>query len=82
MKRIYPRGARFTLADLPADVDRMPIELIAQDGGLARGILYRRHDVRPRVGVVMLHPRMDQCQSYVLLPLVAAGYAALGCAGR
>jgi pimeloyl-ACP methyl ester carboxylesterase len=70
------------MADLPGDIERIPIELIAQDGGLARSILYRTAGTRPTVGVMMLHPRMDQGQSYLLLPLVAAGYAAMGCASR
>lgn len=82
MKRTYPRGARFKMADVPSQVERLPVELLAPDGGIARGIMYRQAGTRPKVGALMLHPRMDQSQSYLLLPLVAAGYAALGCAGR
>jgi len=80
--RTFLRGARFVLDDVPADVERIPVELRAEDGGLARGTLYRKQGTRPRVGALMLHPRMDQSQSYILLPLVAAGYAALGCGSR
>jgi pimeloyl-ACP methyl ester carboxylesterase len=80
--RKFLRGARFVLDDVPADIERVPVELRAADGGLARGTLYRKSGTRPRVGALMLHPRMDQSQSYLLLPLVAAGYAAMGCGSR
>lgn len=82
MTRSFLRGARFAMDDVPPDVERIPVELRAADGGLARGTLYRPAGTRPKVGALMLHPRMDQSQSYVLLPLVAAGYAALGCGSR
>src|SRR5438128_5054079 len=70
------------MADVPADVERVPVELRGEDGGVARGTLYRPQATHPRVGALMLHPRMDQSQSYILLPLVAAGYAAMGCGSR
>jgi pimeloyl-ACP methyl ester carboxylesterase len=82
MKRIYPRGARFSMSDVPDDIERIAIELLPEDHAIARGILYRKKGTQPRVGALMLHPRMDQSQSYILLSLMKAGYAALGCAGR
>lgn len=82
MKRTFSRGARFAFGDVPADIERIPLELVAQDATTSRAMLYRRRGTRPTVGVLMLHPRMDQTQSYVLLPLMAAGYAAMGCACR
>jgi pimeloyl-ACP methyl ester carboxylesterase len=82
MKRTFLRGARFGVGDVPAEIERIPVELVAQDAAISRAMLYRRRGTRPTVGVLMLHPRMDQTQSYVLLPIMAAGYAAMGCACR
>lgn len=78
----WPTGANFTLPELPSDVAKDPVNLLAQDGGVSRGIVYTREGTSPTVGVHLMHPRTDQSQNYNIPPLVAAGYAVLGRAGR
>jgi pimeloyl-ACP methyl ester carboxylesterase len=67
---------------VPDDVERIPASMLAVDGGWSKGVFYRRRGTHPTVGVLMVHPRMDQSQSYVLLPFIGAGYAAMGCGCR
>jgi pimeloyl-ACP methyl ester carboxylesterase len=77
-----PRGANFQLRDLGEGIDVEPVNLLAEDGGFSRGLLYRPSGARPTVGVHLMHPRTDQSQNYNIPPLVRAGYGVLGRAGR
>jgi pimeloyl-ACP methyl ester carboxylesterase len=77
-----PTGATLRLADVPEDVDILPVQLTAEDGAPSKGLLYRLRGVRPRVGVHLMHPRTDQSTNYNIVPLVRAGCAVLGRAGR
>ena len=52
------------------------------DGALSRGLFYRPGGRQPRVGVHLMHPRTDQSLNYNIPPLVRAGYAVIGRAGR
>jgi pimeloyl-ACP methyl ester carboxylesterase len=79
---LVPRGANFRLSELDADIEVEPVTLIAEDSGYSRGVLYRRRGSSPKVGVHLMHPRTDQSQNYSIVPLVRAGYAVLGRAGR
>src|SRR3954469_17446187 len=76
------KGANFAPQDLPAGVEREPCTMVAQDGALSRGTLYRPGGRRPKVGVHLMHPNTDQSQNYNIPALVGAGYAVLGRAGR
>jgi pimeloyl-ACP methyl ester carboxylesterase len=77
-----PRGANFHLRDVGPGIDITPVNTVAIDGALSRGLLYRPAGTRPTVGVHLMHPRTDQSQNYNILPLVRAGYAVLGRSGR
>lgn len=76
------KGANFSLGDVPSEVEFQPLSLVAEDGAVSRGMLYRPKGRKPKVGVHVMHPRTDQTQNYNILPLVRAGYAVLGRAGR
>jgi hypothetical protein len=76
------KGANFSLKDVPPEVEFEPLTLLAEDGAVSRGMLYRPRGKRPKVGVHLMHPRTDQTQNYNILPLVRAGYAVMGRAGR
>jgi pimeloyl-ACP methyl ester carboxylesterase len=82
LARTFRSGANFRLADIGSDIEYEAVSLIAQDGGISRGVLYHRHGTKPTVGVHLMHPRTDQSQNYNILPLVRAGYLVLGRAGR
>lgn len=77
-----PVNANFRLSDVPAGIEVLPVNLVAEDGAGSRGLLYRRHGSRPTTGVHLMHPRTDQSQNYNILPLVQAGFAVLGRSGR
>jgi len=76
------RGANFTLREVGGGIDIEPANLVAVDGVMSRGLLYRPSGTFPTVGVHLMHPRTDQAQNYNILPLVRAGYMVLGRAGR
>jgi acetyl esterase/lipase len=77
-----PRGANFPMAEVGPGIEVEHVGITAEDGVPSRGLLYRRAGSRPKVGVHLMHPRTDQSQNYAILPLVRAGYAVLGRAGR
>jgi pimeloyl-ACP methyl ester carboxylesterase len=80
--RSFRSGANFNLADVGPDVGFEAVSMVAQDGAVSRGLLYRQHGTHPTVGVHLMHPRTDQSQNYTILPLARAGYLVLGHAGR
>lgn len=82
MARIFRSGANFRLADTGPGIEYEAVSLTAEDRGVSRGLLYRRRDSNPTVGVHLMHPRTDQSQNYNILPLAHAGYLVLGRAGR
>jgi hypothetical protein len=82
LARTFRSGANFRLADIDPGIEHEAVSLIAEDGGISRGLLYRRRDSNPSVGVHLMHPRTDQSQNYNILPLARAGYLVLGRAGR
>src|SRR5438309_2021232 len=82
MGRKFRSGANFRLSDVDSNIEFEAVGLVARDGGLSRGVLYRRREARPVVGVHLMHPRTDQSQNYNILPLVRAGCLVLGRAGR
>ena len=47
------KGANFSLKDVPPEVEFEPLTLLAEDGAVSRGMLYRPRGKRPKVGV---HP--------------------------
>jgi hypothetical protein len=67
--------------DLPDDTEITPIQLIAEDGVMSRGMLYKRRGVKTNVAIHMMHPRSDSA-NYNILPMVSAGYAILVRASR
>jgi hypothetical protein len=77
-----PTGALMDLSTVGDDVEALPVFLTAEDGATSRGLLWRKRGTRPKVGVHVMHPRTDQSYNYNILPLVEAGYAVLGRAGR
>jgi pimeloyl-ACP methyl ester carboxylesterase len=52
------------------------VQLYAEDGGKARGLLYEPPAGRPRTVVIMAHPRVDFAQHYSIPFWVEAGFAA------
>lgn len=52
------------------------VQLYAEDGGKARGLLYEPPDRRPQTVVIMAHPRVDFAQHYSIPYWVEAGFAA------
>lgn len=77
-----PSIAATSLSNVPDGVELVPVELMAADKALSRGLLYRPRGARPKVGVHLMHPRTDQTTNYNILPLVEAGYVVLGRNGR
>lgn len=77
-----PKGANFLLKDVPAGIELILLTFTSQDAAVSRGLFYRPAGKRPKVGVHVMHPKTDQSQNYNILPLVKAGYAVLGRAGR
>jgi pimeloyl-ACP methyl ester carboxylesterase len=78
----YRSGANVLLATLGSDIEYQAVDLVAEDRGTSRGLLYRRHGTMPRVGVHLMHPRTDQSRNYLIAPLVERGFMVLGRAGR
>ena len=70
------------LSALPKDTIIEPVVFTSADGALSRGLFYRPAGRQPRVGVHLMHPRTDQSLNYNIPPLVRAGYAVIGRAGR
>lgn len=77
-----PQGANVPLSALPKDTIIEPVVFTSADGALSRGLFYRPAGRQPRVGVHLMHPRTDQSLNYNIPPLVRAGYAVIGRAGR
>jgi len=78
-----PVGANIPLAQVPADFEYIAQTVVPEDSStITRGIYWRRSGANPRVGVHLMHPRLDQSLNYNILPLVEAGYAVLGRGGR
>jgi hypothetical protein len=77
-----PQGANVPLSALPQGTIIEPVVFTSADGALSRGLFYRPAGRRPRVGVHLMHPRTDQSLNYNVPPLVQAGYAVVGRAGR
>src|SRR5262245_43854215 len=77
-----PAGGRPPLVGLGPDVEREAFDIVAEDGILSRGMLFRPKGKRPKVAVHMLHPRADFTTHQYLVPFIQAGYMALGCDSR
>jgi pimeloyl-ACP methyl ester carboxylesterase len=77
-----PTRANVGMSEVPDDVEVVPVNLVSEDGLPSKGLFYKRRGTTPKTGVHLMHPRTDQSQNYNILPLVAAGYAVLGRAGR
>lgn len=77
-----PTAGSAKLSDVPDNVELLPVQISAQDGIASRGFLYRLKGTRPRAGAHFMHPRSDQSLNYNIMPLVMAGFAVLGRAGR
>ncbi len=61
------------------DVVTEVVSPIAHDGVMTRGIYYRpKHNPKPKVAVLAVHPRSDFHQLFVFPALLRAGYACLG----
>src|SRR5258708_32760247 len=64
------------------DIRQEVIDLRTEDGGRARGILHYLGGTKPRVGLIIMHPRNDSTTHFILKPLAAVGVAAMGMAPR
>ena len=58
------------------------VELIAEDRIRTRGVLYTPSEGRRRVGVHIIHPRLDGSAIYAIPYLARAGYTVLGVQSR
>jgi hypothetical protein len=76
-----PTGANVNLSDI-RNCEVETVQLVAQDGGRSRGILYVPTNKPSRIGVHIMHPRTDQSFNYNVPPLVDSGCMVLARAGR
>lgn len=76
-----PTGANVNLSDIP-HCDIETVQLVGQDHGRSRGIVYTPTAKRSRIGVHIMHPRTDQSFNYNVPPLVDSGCCVLARAGR
>lgn len=76
-----PTGANVNLSDI-SNCDIETVQLVGQDGGRSRGILYVPTNKPSRIGVHIMHPRTDQSFNYNVPPLVESGCMVLARAGR
>lgn len=67
---------------LSADIEMLPVGMTSEDGAPSRGVLYWKRGTRPKVGVHLMHPRVDHSTNYNIFPLVDAGYMVLGRSSR
>jgi hypothetical protein len=78
----FKTAANFYLPDLPGGVVVTPVNLVAADDTVTRGLHYTDPSRRARTAVHMMHPRTDQSQNYVIPSLIAAGFDVLARSGR
>jgi alpha-beta hydrolase superfamily lysophospholipase len=64
------------------EVEYEVVRLKAEDGGRPRGQYYYARGTKPRVAVLIMHPRGDETGHFILEPLAKAGYGAMGMASR
>ncbi len=64
--------------DIDSSVRQRPVHLYAADFGKSRGILYKPSKGKPRMVVIMAHPRADFSTHYSIPFWIDAGFAAFG----
>jgi pimeloyl-ACP methyl ester carboxylesterase len=58
------------------------VQLKAEDGGRPQAVYHRIEGTQPKIGILLMHPRHEDFQHFVLAPLAKAGYGALGMSPR
>ena len=69
-------------AQAPGEVRQEVISFQAQDGGRSKGVYHYLAGTKPKVGLVIMHPRGDQTTHFILKPLASMGIGALGMQSR
>jgi pimeloyl-ACP methyl ester carboxylesterase len=64
------------------DIEDVRVRLTAQDKDRSRGVYYYRRGTKPTTAVLIMHPRGDSTDHFILEPLAKAGYGAMGMASR
>ena len=72
-----PTASTGRLADVPDNIEMVPVQIVSEDGVTTRGLLYRPKRSRASVGIHIMHPRADLYAHYSILPLALAGYTVL-----
>ncbi len=68
---------------LSADVNQEPVQLKAADLRDSNGIYYTpKNNPKPKIAILVTHPRVDFTRHYCIPDFVAAGFACLGLNGR
>jgi len=70
------------LAQNPKEVRQEVVSLQTQDGARVRGVYHYLPGTKPKVGIIIMHPRNDMTTHFILKPLALDGMGALGLASR
>jgi len=83
ISKTYWLGMPWTYrGELPAGASVRPVQLKAADLRDSNGLYYTPASHKPRIGVLVTHPRVDFQRHYCVPPFLAAGCAVLGLNGR
>ncbi len=64
------------------EVRQEVLSLPTQDGAHAKGVFYYLAGTKPKVGIILMHPRNDFTTHFTVKPLALEGMAALGMSPR
>src|ERR1017187_8328669 len=74
--------AASALAQNAGEVRQEVLSLHTEDGARVTGIYHYLAGTKPKVGIIIMHPRNDVTTHFILKPLAREGMAALGLAPR
>lgn len=75
ISKTYWGGMPFDFRRSPEDARVEPVKLLAQDVREVRGLYWSPDDRTAKVGVLLMHPRVDFTRHYAVPRLVGAGFA-------
>ncbi len=74
ISQTYWGGMPFDFRRPPKDARVEPVKLFAQDAREVRGLVWMPGSTQARVGVLLMHPRVDFTRHYAVPRLVEAGF--------